>query len=1570
MTRTRSRLRQNPSIGFTLCVLRASGLRRADFSSGLLSDPFAIVKQNGREVHRTSVQAKTLDPEWQDTGTVLTVFRPGVSNDAGQTEVVIELWDADELVDKGDFLGEASIRRVDFLDSTLLGKERTYKLREKQAALSPVGVKGSVVVKWWQAERTDRFEEEVVADALAEAILGDEARLNDDALVADFPFVLCLTRISVTGLPETEVGASLGVAKQDLYIRAMIGDRVTTSTVLASAGRQGVWGPGEVLKLPAKTAWLQEALHGKELELAVLNANHPLPDVLVGECQIHVLARWAAADRDYARELTLPLSRPNKGECGSITLHLTVRQRRAGRSASTVKSAADEERCMVLSALKRSAKLAMLAAQKAEKALEHGADAASRANLRAATVKCRREADHAKRRLRAAEALAVTAFVKRAERRLDVLEVAEGRRARRQAAVRAAAAERDAAEADAAALKAAAYLQKQREYCHVQVTVEVNANRPLGIVWGNVDEEEVKSLEAGHSGYGPDTSLHKEIILLRSTSQREPRRKSTWMKKNRRSTKDVRIVERGEATTEDEEEEDALERIRGNVKALEAEVNRVDVSLQAFTSALRTRARMAASAAGHDLAVASVPTGTQAAKLGVRAGWRAIAMDDSPLTSREQLENALAELKAHLENENGAITRRSTVLVTFAKRVVFRAERERLRQYRRTIVNLQVEKSKKQFSQSMRKKRISVDPQNTLGITWSRASVKSPGGVAEQVLEVVKVESRTTADLYGVRGGWILTHVAGAPVTTQKDLDEAMRNLCATKVERVDLDFLVPRGVHKRLIIFDARVAFGVTKWGDNNAVREIAPETQASKARVREGWILLSLNGEVVSGPPAEALAQLRREARNPKSSLGSSEKARSCPAVFNAASDDVRHVRFDPTIPSNIEWKLVKRGILARGEEEDEQNSVEKDEMSDEEDLVVHKVDNDVVKAPRPGWRLIEIRSDRGTLQAKTGHDVDAAFKAAKKKGKLFLDLTFDASDEEPDLEAEVRAEQDRAQAEMMINPKDLPVLPLVEPCVFLHVVRGVDLANFGRPPYVRVVWCNLEVGRTSHGEIDSTGQPFWKRGTESFLLPMPQYKSPAILGRDGDADDQRPPPMISGEANDVELRLEVWTTRPAPFGPICHGQVLLEGSDLLRQCYKLENDERAKRPMAFKLMSHLRKNEEPTKRGGLVSHGMDKLGLDAGRLFGKARSRPVEGSLKIMVFLLYPRNLEAERVATEAAALKQSEQDQRRRESSLVAKQLVQGPIEAETSSVMTRIEHGSAQERRTAIMRFAELALSGKDDVADVLVARGAAPLISALLAQRSTPADRRDGAAACRGILRDGNETTRQTLLEAGVLPALSKLIRSRDHNLSDASHEALAALAELADRGNTRHEMQVLRECMTRFAQNNHDTDENEEDDLVDRAYSKRIVELLRIGGGGGDCGEETDDEDDVVEHVPKAVVEEILRTCGWTDFLDVLSHGASRTKLEAARILAAIAGTDVGASELSAETVSSKDIDVSKAESNSNPIQALLRVINSGPNNSSRVKADCLRALTRIVVHPDDEIFKARERYQISPFC
>ena len=468
---------------------------------------------------------------------------------------------------------------------------------------------------------------------------------------------------------------------------------------------------------------------------------------------------------------------------------------------------------------------------------------------------------------------------------------------------------------------------------------------------------------------------------------------------------------------------------------------------------------------------------------------------------------------------------------------------------------------------------------------------------------------------------------------------------------------------------------------------------------------------------------------------------------------------------------------------------------------------------------------------------------------------------------------------------------------------------------------------MGRTGVASLDKDGQPQWQRGLDSFLLPLPQ-----VTVAHKESFNISSNPMIDGAAEDSELRLEVWTQGPIATSGHCLGQVLLEGSDLLRQCYK-DGDKRSKRTTAFRLAPH-----KPTAALAKLLSGRSNKCISEAQV-----------SLKIMLFLLHPQCNLTDKSTEPQEEEKYSQEDVNSKacHEATMVKKVSRVPIETELCSILTRIERNVADERRDGIARLAELALSDADEITDIFLSQGAAPVLVKLLTDRSSPIDRRDGVAAIRGLFRNGNTMSRQKLLSAGIFPHLLRLVATADPNLGDASHEGFCALAELLDRGNSTQEIKMLagdiRKCTIEAEDCN--------------SCAKVLANISSVDSLEPNLVRDSNNDDLEPGLIPDAIVEEIFSTCGCDTLLRGLVHGASRTKPAAARVVAALAGTSKGAAVLigdscedSADIQSAFFSDGMGIINRDNVIKVLLDIANSGPNQAATVKSDCLRGLFRLM--------------------
>jgi hypothetical protein len=191
----------------------------------------------------------------------------------------------------------------------------------------------------------------------------------------------------------------------------------------------------------------------------------------------------------------------------------------------------------------------------------------------------------------------------------------------------------------------------------------------------------------------------------------------------------------------------------------------------------------------------------------------------------------------------------------------------------------------------------------------------------------------------------------------------------------------------------------------------------------------------------------------------------------------------------------------------------------------------------------------------------------------------------------EAEQQAEEDKDEFADFAHW--LPKVPVVEPSIYIHVVRatGIQKATFGMP-LCKVFWNEdedekaIEVGRTAPAIDAPPPDPKLEAATQALKpkkkslkpgekAPPPtidvEYREQDSLDGHWESVETFLLPVDSDYVNSIEdckLCIECWTpnamsSRLSSF----HGQVMLEGQDLLRQCYRV-NDTRRKVPIPFRL------------------------------------------------------------------------------------------------------------------------------------------------------------------------------------------------------------------------------------------------------------------------------------------------------------------------------------------------------------------------------------------------------------------
>ena len=204
-------LEANPREKKIMHVVEAFGLAKADRFG--LSDPFAIVKMNNKEVGKTKVINDTMQPLWDDE---FVVELP--RNEDDFMELCIEIYDADAFV-TGDFLGMVRLTTKDLLQ--LRGGKLEFELapnplfKKKENKL----VQGSLVLVFtdYNGKKTDAMVDKLLNIAkgafasLGGLLGGGEAEEEEEVVSAPVDAAKIVTTVTV------DVKSATSLLKADMF---------------------------------------------------------------------------------------------------------------------------------------------------------------------------------------------------------------------------------------------------------------------------------------------------------------------------------------------------------------------------------------------------------------------------------------------------------------------------------------------------------------------------------------------------------------------------------------------------------------------------------------------------------------------------------------------------------------------------------------------------------------------------------------------------------------------------------------------------------------------------------------------------------------------------------------------------------------------------------------------------------------------------------------------------------------------------------------------------------------------------------------------------------------------------------------------------------------------------------------------------------------------------------------------------------------------------------------------------------------------------------------------------------
>jgi len=558
------------------------------------SHPFIVVRCNNREIHRTAAQYLTSIPTWMHDKS-LACAQISIAEAQRSHNVSVELWAAGVDFSR-NYMGGVALTSKQLLDERLQGQEWQYALKGGVGTFEHA----KLTLMWNTLQQAG----EVACVKLQDADEVHPVESPGGASNDFFPRVADNTyEIHVMDLKIAQLGSSASsvLVDQKLCLSASLGDSTTS-----------LMGPATEFRLLVRgRCWRGTTIEHLHLRVSSQGKHGSC----YGDCIIPLQAHWI--NDGIPHRILQMLSHPEyDGLHGYVMGSLKIASRRPELLASLSELARDEHE-RVICALERSAARAKRTARDAGYAVERATSSKARAALRRSITTYHREAARATRRLEAARDLSSDMFHGRAELRLTSLNA--DFKSTVGLAPRSDFIPQQETHAnftlESLVLEASTLTVKQRELAHVAIDIRVDPAKSLGIIWGNVDDDETVALAANQSGFSkimPSTTPHAQNLAAKAA---------------------------GMLTTTPQ------------------------ISPAELKRAVKESARNLAGTAGRDLAVLGLRTTGEAARLGVRLGWRAVAMDGAILSSRESLVRAL----------ESKLSQKVAVL-TFTRRVEWRYE--------------------------------------------------------------------------------------------------------------------------------------------------------------------------------------------------------------------------------------------------------------------------------------------------------------------------------------------------------------------------------------------------------------------------------------------------------------------------------------------------------------------------------------------------------------------------------------------------------------------------------------------------------------------------------------------------------------------------------------------------------------------------------------------------------------------------------------------------------------------------------------------------------------------------------
>ena len=239
----------------------------------------------------------------------------------------------------------------------------------------------------------------------------------------------------------------------------------------------------------------------EELQIEVKSKGETGDNSKYGECFIPLQTHWVGDKEPH--QLVQMLTHPTGGLRGHLTFSIQVRRcLNKAKYDDEIRTTRELKHLSALHALRQSAEYAKRASQDATSAFERAADSIERRALSATQAVCRREAMRAMSRLQHSIELGMFYDGVRSEITTETVEQRAGHGTtcaapRSEITAGSAVAQQHAGrETSRRALPSSSLAIKHRELAHVRMDIRIDPTENLGIIWGDVERDELAALAA------------------------------------------------------------------------------------------------------------------------------------------------------------------------------------------------------------------------------------------------------------------------------------------------------------------------------------------------------------------------------------------------------------------------------------------------------------------------------------------------------------------------------------------------------------------------------------------------------------------------------------------------------------------------------------------------------------------------------------------------------------------------------------------------------------------------------------------------------------------------------------------------------------------------------------------------------------------------------------------------------------------------------------------------------------------------------------------------------------------